>query len=494
MYKSLPGQPIQDSVYLRFRITDFNLTKFEYQVLNESSGIFLIESIQNLKYYIQNLGIQAKFNTHFDFSGLLTQDQTGQFDSEIKDSVYGTEFNLENFSFSVSSKLNVSEKGDLNLYIPSLSLSLQPQNIGLKFDKTDECDFIKSLSGTIENVKNVLLEDSSNLAIENKDLIEKVHQIIGRMLSEFRYKGDNFIIQTKFAQPKTSIATNPIIMSNFISGVLDVNATAIQDKQSHEYVTDDDSYDDAYLPIYDPNGSDMQLIASEKLLNKFAYLIYNVSGYGEQSPFIVDQDYIFFEDEKQKTIKQLPCVTDLLESMFPGITQTYGSQVKCRFQTRVVYLGGFNINTGRFFTANNMTIEILITLYTNKTSSGEPDYIRMRSDLELVYLNMQLTKNILQFQIYDTQPKDFRLISPLTPKFTFNSDAMIADWNANQKAITLKYYNQKGQTEVPDAFFEWIPTNLKNSLSNFKVDLYDKYLIVNIVPNYGSEGNYFNYC
>lgn len=106
------------------------------------------------------------------------------------------------------------------------------------------------------------------------------------MVSELKYETDNILIQSKFAYPQTSKAINPIIMSNYVSNIYDVTATIIT--ENHTYVKDEDIYDDAYLPIMDPNGYDMQLIVSEKLLNKLVYLIYNVSEYGDESPFIVD--------------------------------------------------------------------------------------------------------------------------------------------------------------------------------------------------------------
>lgn len=62
------------------RISDFNVTQLDYNTQEETSGIYLIESIQNLKYYIYKLQMRTEFNVHFDFGGLVTNNQMPMFD------------------------------------------------------------------------------------------------------------------------------------------------------------------------------------------------------------------------------------------------------------------------------------------------------------------------------------------------------------------------------------------------------------------------------
>lgn len=82
--------------------------------------------------------MRSEFNVHFDFSGLVTDDQMPMFGrADISNQVYRATFNITDMSTSVSSKMNISDQGDINLSIPSLSLNLQPGNIEIGFNRTD---------------------------------------------------------------------------------------------------------------------------------------------------------------------------------------------------------------------------------------------------------------------------------------------------------------------------------------------------------------------
>lgn len=50
------------------------MTNLDYNVNPDSTDIFMIESLQNMKYYIQNFEMQAEFNLIANFSGLVDSD------------------------------------------------------------------------------------------------------------------------------------------------------------------------------------------------------------------------------------------------------------------------------------------------------------------------------------------------------------------------------------------------------------------------------------
>lgn len=85
-------------------------------------------------------------------------------------------------------------------------------------------------------------------------------------------------------------------MASYVAGVHDLNATVKGTNIS--FSTADDQDNDAYLPIVDVNGDDMQFILSENVINKLSYLVYNVSSFGKTSPYLISEDFVLYMDPK----------------------------------------------------------------------------------------------------------------------------------------------------------------------------------------------------
>jgi hypothetical protein len=51
----------------------------------------------------------------------------------------------------------------------------------------------------------------------------------------------------------------------------------------------------------------------------------------------------------------------------------------------------------------------------------------------------------------------------------------------------LKFLNGIGSFELEPYMYAWIYPNLLHSFSSLKIDIYDKFAIVNLVPKYDSE-------
>jgi hypothetical protein len=66
---------------------------------------------------------------------------------------------------------------------------------------------------------------------------------------------------------------------------------------------------------------------------------------------------------------------------------------------------------------------------------------------------------------------------------------MLEYWNNDFKMPFLKYLNSQSRQSfnLPEQSFNWTSEYLRNSVNNFKLDLYDKFAIINIAPNYSSE-------
>jgi len=59
--------------------------------------------------------------------------------------------------------------------IPLVSLSVRPEDINIDFPDDCRCDFIKALEGMLVNIKNFLIENPNDLALENKGFLERIH-------------------------------------------------------------------------------------------------------------------------------------------------------------------------------------------------------------------------------------------------------------------------------------------------------------------------------
>ncbi|CDW87231.1 UNKNOWN [Stylonychia lemnae] len=408
VYRMKDSTSMDDSVYLKLKITDFNITSMSYSTSQESSGIYLIESIQNLKYYVQNIDLRADFNLHVNFTGLVN-DNT-YFIQEIQDQVYHGSFYLTETNLSVSQKFNVSNDGDIKVYIPSLSFTVAPDKVDLKFQEESTCEFIRSVSGSIRNLKNFAFNNSNDIAIENKDQIQQFHEMATQLLTELIYENEYFKVETKFVKPDV-IPQNPIIMAEYISYINDVNIS-IKVNES-KYLIDNERYDDAYLPVFDTNGMDLQLIISEQLLNKISTIIFNTTVYEQESPWIIESDQIYFQNANQQIINQT-CTTDILEMMLPGITKDYKSGVKCFMQGKLKSIGNFNINTGRIYAKDCVTAELLVTIYTNISAKDMPTLLKFEVDFSTIYIYVCLPF----LNLYDKY-----LITNILPDYT--SEAII---------------------------------------------------------------------
>ena len=169
------------------------------------------------------------------------------------------------------------------------------------------------------------------------------------------YENEYFKVETKYVRPDR-MKQNPIIMADYISSINDVNVS-VKDENKTYFLIDNDRYDNAYLPVYDTNGKDIQLIVSEQLLNKIASVIFNISEYRDKSPWIIESDVFFMLDKDQKPISQ-NCTTDILEEFLPGITKDYGKNVSCFTRLKIMTIGDFNINTGRVYAKGNYVLKL----------------------------------------------------------------------------------------------------------------------------------------
>ena len=66
---------------------------------------------------------------------------------------------------------------------------------------------------------------------------------------------------------------------------------------------------------------------------------------------------------------------------------------------------------------------------------------------------------------------------------------MTSYWNNDFKLPFLKYLNDPSRTSItlPPSVYSWISTNVTKAIANFKFDLYDKFAIINIQPDYTSK-------
>ena len=70
----MEDKPFNESVYFTIQIRKFNITELSYSQTAENTNIFLIESLENMKYYISNFEFRGEFELVANFSGLLDDD------------------------------------------------------------------------------------------------------------------------------------------------------------------------------------------------------------------------------------------------------------------------------------------------------------------------------------------------------------------------------------------------------------------------------------
>jgi hypothetical protein len=94
----------------------------------------------------------------------------------------------------------------------------------------------------------------------------------------------------------------------------------------------------------------------------------------------------------------------------------------------------------------------------------------------------------MTYQFYNFQPKSFNLTNATDPMAEgFSSDNATWYWNNFIKTPFLQYMNRDASFDLPAEFYSWISANVTNSVENFKLELYDKFAIINIEPAYASE-------
>jgi hypothetical protein len=147
-----------------------------YNPNTSQSGILLLESVQQLKYYVQNIKFEAVCLTHFNFDGLFEPESLEVVqDLKVEEKTYKTTIKLNDASLSVAMNFTVDDKGDIQVNLPLLSLTVQPENVEIQFDGAKNDDFIALVSETLIKTKNYLLSNTNSLISENKDLIRKLH-------------------------------------------------------------------------------------------------------------------------------------------------------------------------------------------------------------------------------------------------------------------------------------------------------------------------------
>lgn len=94
----------------------------------------------------------------------------------------------------------------------------------------------------------------------------------------------------------------------------------------------------------------------------------------------------------------------------------------------------------------------------------------------------------MTFQIYNFQPSTFKLITVTPQTAGWTVEKMMNFWNDDFKLPFLKYLNNpiRQSITLPPQVYSWISTNVTKAIYNFKFDLYDKFAIVNIQPDYAS--------
>ena len=96
----------------------------------------------------------------------------------------------------------------------------------------------------------------------------------------------------------------------------------------------------------------------------------------------------------------------------------------------------------------------------------------------------------MNYQIYNFQPQDFLLLKdPTGPLEGFNETTMKDFWNLYFKVNFLKYLNRNSTPSfnLPAQSFSFINPLLQKSVMNMKFDLYDKFAIINIQPDFKSK-------
>ncbi len=71
----------------------------------------------------------------------------------------------------------------------------------------------------------------------------------------------------------------------------------------------------------------------------------------------------------------------------------------------------------------------------------------------------------------------------------FNASDFLDYWNLIFKMPFLRYLNDPSRQSfaIPPSAYSWISQNVTKSFSSFKFDLYDKFAIINLAPNYASN-------
>lgn len=91
------------------------------------------------------------------------------------------------------------------------------------------------------------------------------------------------------------------------------------------------------------------------------------------------------------------------------------------------------------------------------------------------------------YQIYNFQPGNFTLLNDTREEtLGYNATLMKDSWNSGFKVFFLRWLNQGSNpyfTLDPKAY-SWIDPRIRVSTTTFKFDLYDKFGIINLMPDF----------
>eukprot|EP00347_Sterkiella_histriomuscorum_P020571 403337295 len=415
-------------------------------------------------------------------------------DAQVNDKIYPTKIKLKDASLSVAQNFTVTDEGDIKVDLPLLSLSLSSDNVQITFNSSDPDDhFIHEISGIVNKIKNYTLINSNSIILDNKNIIRDIHEKAAQLFTEMNFTAQGYRIWTKFQTPNVSgISVNPFISSNYISGFQKVYLKN-EDTNDTKYVNQrmkrpfiKDLEEKILMPVVDPSGDDLQLVLSEDLLRLLSQAVWNSTKFLANNNPIFTSPYIYITGQDKKVIA-INCTTDLLETMFPGIVKEYGTKLACEWSFKAVKLDFFTINIGRLYSKNNIQCEMNITIFDNATIQEQPSVIRFDVPLQTLYFHLCQRNKTIYYQVYNIQPSNnITLTYPLDHKFTYDTDQITLYWNQTLKRALLLQLNSQNSFDLAEYMYDWIDEKFINSFKSIKMDLFDKYIVVNLTPDYSS--------
>ncbi|CDW80876.1 UNKNOWN [Stylonychia lemnae] len=361
----LDDLPPEDSVFVNMKIENFTVKTLQYNTSGSQSGILLLESVQQLKYYVSNIQIQADYVTKFDFSGLYSYDLDGDDCSyqegeqeclRMNQRLYNTTVRLKDGSISVAQNFSVSDEGDIQVDLPLITITILSQNLDIVFYTDEEDNFINQISSTINKTKDYIIQNAYQLINENRDYLRDIYIKAAQMFTQLNISDSGYHVWTKFQTLEESrFNFNPYISSNYISGFQRIYI------QKEQEIFKKNIQEKILMPAVDPSGDDMQIILSENLIRYLSSAVWNNSEFLSNNNPTLGSNYIYLIDGEGDII-QMPCTTDIMDFIFPGIAQEYGKDIKCNWSYKITQLNFFNINIGRLYYQSDKMNDMSSTL------------------------------------------------------------------------------------------------------------------------------------